>query len=112
MAAVMFLDEDFYLTNAVGLGVLILGVFWFNYTKYKKVAAGEIKPAKSGLEPYKEDAHDVVRPQPSCMSDRDLLSCHSRKQGLGVPRDRNVVPRSCICQYTTSGGDTPDLVLP
>ena len=61
MAAVMFLDEDFYFTNAVGLGVLILGVFWFNYTKYKKVAAGEIKPAKSGLEPYKEDAHDVVR---------------------------------------------------
>ena len=72
MAAVMFLDEDFYFTNAVGLGVLVLGVFWFNYTKYKKVAAGEIKPAKSGLEPYKEEEPDAVR---TCTA-----SCHDECQ--------------------------------
>lgn len=56
MAAVMFLGEDFYLINALGLGVLIMGVFWFNYLKYKKVAAGEIKASKSAdLEPYKDE---------------------------------------------------------
>ena len=45
----------------MGLAVLVMGVFWFNYTKYKKVAAGEIKPSKSAnLEPWKEDAPDVV----------------------------------------------------
>ncbi|KAL3137738.1 hypothetical protein ABBQ38_005002 [Trebouxia sp. C0009 RCD-2024] len=61
MAAVLFLGEDFYLINALGLGVLIMGVFWFNYLKYKKVAAGEIKASKSAaLEPYKaEDAPDM-----------------------------------------------------
>lgn len=62
MAAVLFLGEEFYLINALGLGVLIMGVFWFNYLKYKKVAAGEIKPSKSAnLEPYKdEDTPDMV----------------------------------------------------
>ena len=62
MAAVLFLGEEFYLINALGLGVLIMGVFWFNYLKYKKVAAGEIKPSKSAnLEPYKDEgAPDMV----------------------------------------------------
>lgn len=39
MAAVLFLGEEFYAINAAGLGILVLGVFWFNYTKYKKAAA-------------------------------------------------------------------------
>ena len=58
----LFLGEEFYLINALGLAVLIMGVFWFNYLKYKKVAAGEIKPSKSAnLEPYKdEDTPDMV----------------------------------------------------
>ena len=62
VAAVLFLGEEFYLINGVGLAVLIMGVFWFNYLKYKKVAAGEIKPSKSAnLEPYKEeDTPDMV----------------------------------------------------
>lgn len=78
MAAVMFLDEDFYFTNAIGLGVLIMGVFWFNYTKYKKVVAGEIKPEKPGLEPYKEEEPDAVRQlaqsYTSCTSSKCLCS--------------------------------------
>ncbi len=62
VAAVLFLGEEFYLINGMGLAVLVMGVFWFNYTKYKKVAAGEIKPSKSAnLEPWKEeDTPDVV----------------------------------------------------
>ena len=58
----LFLGEEFYLINGMGLAVLVMGVFWFNYTKYKKVAAGEIKPSKSAnLEPWKEeDTPDVV----------------------------------------------------
>ena len=62
MAAVLFLGEEFHLINGFGLAVLVMGVFWFNYTKYKKVAAGEIKPSKSAnLEPYKEeDTPDMV----------------------------------------------------
>jgi len=53
VAAVLFLGEEFYLINGMGLAVLVMGVFWFNYTKYKKVAAGEIKPSKSAnLEPW------------------------------------------------------------
>lgn len=73
MAAVAFLGEDFYLINALGLGVLIMGVFWFNYLKYKKVAAGEIKASKSAaLEPYKaEEAPDMV----------DQLPLHSYSGG-------------------------------
>ena len=83
MAAVLFLGEDFYLINALGLGVLIMGVFWFNYLKYKKVAAGEIKASKSAdLEPYKDEgAPDTV--------DRLLLhtssggnACTTRTTGL------------------------------
>ncbi|DBA91746.1 hypothetical protein WJX77_007198 [Trebouxia sp. C0004] len=63
VAAVLFLGEEFYLINGMGLAVLVMGVFWFNYTKYKKVAAGEIKPSKSAnLEPWKEeDTPDVDR---------------------------------------------------
>lgn len=62
MAAVLFLGEEFYFINALGLGVLIMGVFWFNYLKYKKLAAGEIKASKSAeLEPYKpERASEMV----------------------------------------------------
>ena len=83
MAAVLFLGEDFYLINALGLGVLIMGVFWFNYLKYKKVAAGEIKASKSAdLEPYKDEGTpDMV--------DRLLLhtasggkACTTRTAGL------------------------------
>jgi len=48
----------------------VMGVFWFNYTKYKKVAAGEIKPSKSAnLEPWKEeDTPDVVSSITGCSS--------------------------------------------
>ena len=68
VAAVLFLGEEFYLINAMGLAVLVMGVFWFNYTKYKKVAAGEIKPSKSAnLEPWKEeDTPDVVSSITGC----------------------------------------------
>lgn len=70
VAAVLFLGEEFYLINGMGLAVLVMGVFWFNYTKYKKVAAGEIKPSKSAnLEPWKEeDTPDVVSSITGCTS--------------------------------------------
>jgi len=70
VAAVLFLGEEFYLINGMGLAVLVMGVFWFNYTKYKKVAAGEIKPSKSAnLEPWKEeDTPDVVSSTTGCSS--------------------------------------------
>lgn len=70
VAAVLFLGEEFYLINGMGLAVLVMGVFWFNYTKYKKVAAGEIKPSKSAnLEPWKEeDTPDVVSSITGCSS--------------------------------------------
>ena len=83
MAAVVFLGEDFYLINALGLGVLIMGVFWFNYLKYKKVAAGEIKASKSAeLEPYKDErAPDMVDQLPlhSCSGGK---ACTTTAAGL------------------------------
>lgn len=83
MAAVVFLGEDFYLINALGLGVLIMGVFWFNYLKYKKVAAGEIKASKSAeLEPYKDEGKpDMVDQLPlhACSGGK---ACTTRATGL------------------------------
>ena len=73
MAAVIFLGEDFYLVNAGGLAILIMGVAYFNYHKYRKMAVGEIKPNPklSSLDRHPSDG-DLSRPgmlrvQVSCM---------------------------------------------
>eukprot|EP00891_Asterochloris_glomerata_P003104 jgi/Astpho2/3104/Aster-03393 len=63
MAAVIFLGEDFYLINAGGLAILIMGVAYFNYHKYRKMAVGEIKPNPklSSLDRHPSDG-DLSRP--------------------------------------------------
>lgn len=83
MAAVVFLGEDFYLINALGLGVLIMGVFWFNYLKYKKVAAGEIKASKSAeLEPYKDEGAPDTVDRLLLHTSSESSACTTRATGL------------------------------
>ena len=63
LAAVAFLGEDFTAVNAAGLAVLIAGVALFNYTKYRKIAAGgealESAPTRDAERARKASSDDL-----------------------------------------------------
>ena len=58
VAAVIFLGESFSRINALGLCVLVAGVFLFNWSKYQKIARGQArggKPADAAGATHRED---------------------------------------------------------
>jgi cbb3-type cytochrome oxidase subunit 3 len=85
MAAVLFLGEEFYAINAAGLAILVIGVFWFNYTKYRKAAA-------------EQAATDVLERKDSSP---DL----NRSDGKTTPRAQ--VALSSAVHRSTSDNSTP-----
>ncbi|KAK9819261.1 hypothetical protein WJX81_007119 [Elliptochloris bilobata] len=62
VAAVVFLGESFSRINALGLCVLVAGVFLFNWSKYRKIARGQArggKPPGGAGAAHREDGNDA-----------------------------------------------------
>jgi solute carrier family 35 protein C2 len=80
MAAVAFLGESFSAVNALGLAVLVAGVFLFNWTKYRKIARGQArggKPAPDAGAAHREDGEPAA--------DEEAVRLMPRA-GAGAPR--------------------------
>jgi len=80
MAAVAFLGESFSAVNALGLAVLVAGVFLFNWTKYRKIARGQArggKPARDAGAAHREDGEPAA--------DEEAVRLMPRA-GAGAPR--------------------------
>ena len=55
----LFLGESFSRVNALGLCVLVGGVFLFNYSKYRRITSGQARTGKPpGAASHREDAAD------------------------------------------------------